>query len=182
MSDQDDRIAINQCLAGETKAFERLIDKYQKVVFNVALRLVGDYDDAGDVTQSVFIKAYESLNEYDPRFKFFSWVYKMAVNESLNLIKQRKPQVELKDDIPSSDIGPEKHYNMKQLEENVQNAISELTINQRVILILRYFADLSYRELGFILDISEKTVKSRLFSARQRLGDILQKRGIFEHG
>lgn len=182
MMDEQDKRLIHRCLNGEIEAFAGLIDRYEKTIFNIAFRLTGDYDDARDVTQTVFVRAYEKLGEYDPRFKFFSWIYKMAMNESLNLLSRRKRMAPLGESMVSPERTPDECLETDETGEIVCDAIEELPIDYRVILILRHFADLSYRELGFILDLPEKTVKSRLFTARQRLGDILRQRGIIEYG
>ncbi len=182
MSNEQDIAVINDCLGGNTGAFEALVDKYQKVIFNLALQMVGEFNDARDITQTVFIRAFENLETYDPKYKFFSWIYKMTVNESINLLSRRKHEVALSDRTPSSVPPPDEEHAQNQLAEIVQEAVGELPIEYRVILVLRHFADLSYDELGFVLDLPEKTVKSRLFTARRRLAAILVKWGIKAHG
>ena len=181
MMNEQDEVLVRRCLDGDRQAFSELIDKYQKAIFNVALRLTGDYDDARDVAQTVFIRVYERLRDYDPKFKFFSWIYKMTLNESLNRIDRRKRTTTLTETMESADRGPDERLEEKDMQEAVQDAIEELPIDGRVLLILRHFAELSYRELGYILDIPEKTVKSRLFSARQRLGEIIRKQGVIQY-
>jgi len=86
----NDTDLVQECLAGNTKAFEALIDKYQKKIFNIVYRMTGNDDDAEDITQSVFIKVYEKLSSFNPKYKFFSWLYRIALNESLNLMNQKK--------------------------------------------------------------------------------------------
>lgn len=90
MHEPDDKDLVRRCLKGDKKAFETLLDRYQTPVYNVALRMVSSHDDAADLTQTVFIKAYENLRSYDERFKFFSWLYKIAVNSSLNFLEQKR--------------------------------------------------------------------------------------------
>lgn len=181
MSNEQDRALIRNCLQGNTKAFEALVDKYQHVIFNTALKMVGNYQDARDIAQTVFIRAYERLGAYDPSYKFFSWIYKMAVNESINTITRRKDYAPLSDDSRSPAAAPDVEFERDEVCKTVQDAIAELPLEYRVILVLRHFADLSYHELGYILDIPDKTVKSRLFTARQRLGDILRGKGILRY-
>ena len=182
MPDYEDNELIRECLQGETKAFELLIDKYQKVLFNTVLRMIGDYDDAQDVTQSVFIKTFQNLANFDPRFKFFSWIYKMAMNETINILNRRKRQAVITETIISPVRAPDERLESMEMEKIVQEAIGELSLDHRMVLVFRHFADLSYSELSFVLEIPEKTAKSRLFSARQRLGDILKKQGITKNG
>jgi RNA polymerase sigma-70 factor (ECF subfamily) len=148
------------------------------VVFNLALRISGDYDDAQDIAQSVFVKAYEKLETFDPAFEFFSWIYKMTLNESINLTNSRKWTTSLSSELPSPAHLPDERLMQDELQNEIGKALAELSIDQRAMIVLRHFADLSYRELGFVFNIAEKTVKSRLFSAREQLREILQHRGV----
>lgn len=172
---------VRDCLEGNTKSFEGIIDKYQKPIFNVAFRLVNDFEDAQDITQSVFVKVFENLKSYNPKYKFFSWIYRMAVNESVNYLKRRKPREELEPNILSKEKTPDEHYDDIEMSERIGNALMYLPIDYRAVIILRHFEYFSYKEMSFILNIPEKTVKSRLFSARQQLKDILLKKGIVAH-
>lgn len=178
MADTTDAKLVKECLGGNSSAFEVLVEKYQKPVFNSALRMVGDYDEARDVAQTVFVKAYENLDRYDSKHKFFSWIYRMMVNESLNLIKRRRSQGELDGNMAESRENPEDQLQNKELSAQVQSALSSLKIDHMVVIVLRHFADLSHREMAFCLDIPDRTVKSRLHTARKLLGDILIKRGV----
>jgi len=90
MSDQDDELLVRRCLGGDRGAFEVLVDKYQGPLFNVALRMTQVYADAEDITQSAFLKAFESLSSFKPGRKFFSWLYRIAVNESLNFLRAKR--------------------------------------------------------------------------------------------
>jgi len=157
-----------------------LLDRYQKPIYNVALRMVNNIDDAADLTQTVFIKAYEKLNSYNDRFEFYSWLYRIAVNTSLNFVEKNKRQDLLgdRDVFQGSDVEDE----LESLErvEKLEEAILELAPEYRIVIVLRHFHDLSYNEMGTILDIPEKTVKSRLFAARQLLKGLLLKSGLME--
>ncbi len=181
MTERDDFTLVQECIQGNTKSFELIIDKYQKPIFNVALRMVNDYEDAQDITQSVFIKAFENLSNFNPKFKFFSWIYRMAINESINFLNQKKRLEELGPDILSKEKTPEQHYNDIEISEQIQDALMCLAIDYRAVIILRHFEDFSYREMSYILNIPEKTVKSRLFTARQQLKDILSRKGVVKH-
>ncbi|MFQ5824372.1 MAG: RNA polymerase sigma factor [bacterium] len=181
MTEQDDFKLVRECLEGNPKAFELIIDKYQKPIFNIALRLINDYEDAQDITQSVFIKAFENLDTFNPKYKFFSWIYRIVVNESINFLNQRKHLEKLDKNFISKEKTPEEHYYEIEMCERVQDALMDLQIYYRTVIILRHFEDLSYREISYILDTPEKTVKSRLFTARQLLRNILLKKGIVKH-
>lgn len=172
----DDREFVRRFLAGEKEAFEPLVDRYQKMVYNVALRMVNDPDDAKDITQNVFVRAAEKLDSFNPRFKFFSWIYRIAVNESINFLESRKRNEHLSEEIIESGKGPEELLQDSMVSASVEHGLMKLSDDNRIVIILRHFADLSYEEIGFILDLPAKTVKSRLFTARQSLKRILSER------
>ena len=157
-----------------------LLDRYQKPIYNVAFRMVNNIDDAADLTQTVFIRAYEKLNSYNDRYEFYSWLYRIAVNTSLNFVEKNKRQDLLgdRDVLQGSDV--ENELESRERVEKLEEAILELRAEYRIVIVLRHFHDLSYDEMGTILDIPEKTVKSRLFSARQLLKGLLLKSGLME--
>ncbi|UCD16174.1 MAG: sigma-70 family RNA polymerase sigma factor [Candidatus Zixiibacteriota bacterium] len=178
MSDAEDRKLIRTCLKGDKAIYERLIEKYQKPLFNVALRITGDYEDARDITQTVFVNAYDRLRSYSPKFKFFSWIYRMAVNESLNVVNRKKLTVGMDRECVSGESTPEDDFRSNQSRQRVEDAVGALPLDYRVAVILRYWIDLPYRDIAYILDIQEKTVKSRLYTARRMLAEVFVKQGI----
>lgn len=178
MVESDELLLIRECLMGHPESFEALVDKYQKPIFNVALRMLNNHEDARDVTQSVFVKAFEKLDTYSPKYKFFSWIYRMVINDSINFINKRKRLDELDPKMIAPEKGPEQEYHEIELSERIQDALMQLQIDYRAVIVLRHFEDLSYREIAFVLDLPEKTVKSRLFTSRQMLKDILLTKGI----
>jgi RNA polymerase sigma-70 factor (ECF subfamily) len=181
MIENTDKNLVQACLAGNTRAFEALIDKYQKKVFNIVYRMTYNYDDAEDITQSVFIKIYEKLTSFNPKFKFFSWLYRIALNESLNLMNQKKRMTELDADLLTIEKTPEQEYDELELSERIQDALMEIEPDHRALIVLKHFEGFSYPEIAYILDLSEKKVKSRLFSARQVLKNVLITQGIMGH-
>ncbi|MDZ7291754.1 MAG: sigma-70 family RNA polymerase sigma factor [candidate division KSB1 bacterium] len=178
MLEQNDATLVRQCLEGNLKAFERLVDKYQKTIFNVALRMVNDYAEAEDIAQVVFVRAYEKLASFDPSYKFFSWLYRLAVNESLNALKRKRRFAELDDSFVSGDKTPEEDYEQNEMAQRIETALMQLEPEHRALIVLKHFHGLGYQEIGYIFDLPEKTVKSRLFTARQLLKNILLKQGF----
>ncbi|HTP78854.1 MAG TPA: RNA polymerase sigma factor [Bacteroidota bacterium] len=175
MNDREDATLVADCLNGNRQSFETLLDRYQKLVFNLALRIVNDRDEAADVTQTVFIKAYENLHRFNPRYKFYSWIYRIATNESLNIVKARKPVEALSDELESSDLAPDALLGILEDSRLMEEALGRLTPENRAVVVLCHVNGLSYREIGDVLEISEKKVKSRLFSARKQLKTLLLK-------
>ncbi len=141
------------------------MDRYHRQLFNVALRLLDNAQDAEDVTQTVFFNAFEKLRTFDPRYRFFSWIYRMTVNESLNVLKRRKRIVTL-EDIPAPGAAPD---HATEVEDRVTQALMGLKPDDRAVVVLRHFVAFSYQEIADVLEIPVKTVKSRLFTARERL-------------
>ena len=173
MSEQDDEIGcIARCLKGDASAFGPLVDRYNRVLFTVALRLLGNAEDARDATQNAFVRAYQRLDTFDPSRRFFSWIYRIAVNESLNLRRAQRPHEPLPETLEVAGATMEA-LEARELSERVQAALMTLSAEHREVVVMRHFADLSYQEIAETLDIPEKTVKSRLFSARQRLAPLL---------
>jgi RNA polymerase sigma-70 factor (ECF subfamily) len=174
----DDEILVRRCLEGDSVGFEGLLQRYEKPVFNVALRMVGDRDEARDVTQAVFLKVYRSLTSFDPGQRFFSWVYRIAVNESLNALGRRRVADPLDADaLQSGGRDPAESAEASERCIAVRKALMGLAPDHRAVIVLRHFADCSYAEIARILDLPEKTVKSRLFTARQQLKQGLVARG-----
>jgi len=172
---------VRSTLKGDREAFGVLVEKYQKPVFNVAFRMSRSYADAEDIAQATFLKAFEKLHTYNEQYKFFSWLYRIAVNESLNFLKHqnRFESFDGKAEIaePTLESGAEANGERRALEESLM----ELRVDYRAVIILKHFDDMSYEEIGQILEISEKKVKSRLFSARQLLRESLTKKGLHRH-
>jgi RNA polymerase sigma-70 factor, ECF subfamily len=170
--DGDDVLLVARTLEGDHDAFASIVDRYNRVLFGVAVRMLGDYEDARDATQNAFVKAFEHLEDFDPSRKFFSWIYRILVNECLNARRARRPEQPLDPQMPGG-AGPLEAATASERHERIREALEQLPFDSRQVVVLRHFADLSYAEIGELLDIPEKTVKSRLFTARQRLATLL---------
>lgn len=174
-TDSEDKELVRMSMDGDIRSFEQLIDRYQGTLFNLAYRMLRDFDDASDVTQATFIKVYRHLESFDPKHKFFSWIYRIQLNESINLLKRRPVALELPEDLQASEPGPAESYECVQLREQIQGAIAKLSPDYQAVIAMRHYLDLSYDEMAEILGLPQKTVKSRLYSARQRLATLLLK-------
>ncbi|MGD9489641.1 MAG: RNA polymerase sigma factor [Calditrichaceae bacterium] len=181
MSESNDSILVKKCIKGDIKSFEILVDKYQKTIFNVVYRMIHRFDDAEDITQSVFIKVYENLRSFNPKYKFFSWIYRIALNETLNYLNQRKRIETLTEGMVSKGKTPDEIFEEWERNERIQEALMEVPYNYRILIILKHFQGCSYEEIAYIADIPEKKVKSRLFTARQMLKDVLLKYGMLQN-
>jgi RNA polymerase sigma-70 factor (ECF subfamily) len=135
--------------------------------------MLGDADDARDATQATFVKAFLAIEAFDPARRFYSWIYRIGVNECLNLLRKKRSRADLDDSFVDTSRGPAEQFERAELKLHVRAALREIPVNDRVVILLRHYLDRSYREISEILEIPEKTVKSRLYTARQRLARLL---------
>ena len=180
MTEVSEKKIIEKVLGGDANAFEELVLRYEKTVYNLALRMVGDRDDAFDMTQEAFLKAYGSLSSFRGDSKFSVWIYRITTNVCLDFLrsKSRKQQVSLtvsdddedaQLDIPDPKADPEQQLIKKISMQSVEEGLKTLPDKQRQILVMRELGGMSYAEIGKALSIEEGTVKSRIFRARKRL-------------
>lgn len=174
--DEEDRALVERFRRGDRDAFAELVVRYQGPVYNAAFWVVRRAEDASDVCQTAFLKAAERIDDYDPNYRFFSWLYRIALNEALNLVRSHGREEEFDDRFEGADDGasPEDRLQSAQRSRRLQEALMKLSTRDRVVVSLRHFSELSYAEIAEVLEIDEKTVKSRLFEARQRLRLLLE--------
>lgn len=188
MKPQDDSALVDRCLNGDGRAFEQIVDMYQGPVFKLARSMTRNIEDALDIAQSVFLKVYQNLDSYEPHRSFFSWLYRIALNEGINYSQQldrrqgHHQNIDRLDDhslLVSRNASPEDDYRSIELQEGIARAIHELTRKQQLVILLRHASDFSYSEIAEALQIPVRTVKSRLYSARHNLREILEREGMF---
>jgi len=172
LGDEDEDGLIIRCLAGESAAFEPLVARYHPPLFRVAVRLLGDREEARDVTQTTFLKAYRALATCDRQRRFFSWIYRILINECLNIRRSRRPMQGLDDGMASPPVGSDP-VEAAETRRRVRKALLQLPPDLRDVIVLRHFAEMRYEQIAASVGVPEKTVKSRLFSARQRLCELL---------
>jgi len=173
MSKTDDTKLIERCRSGDRQAFEALLVQYEKPVFNAAYRMLNSRDDARDVTQTVFLKAFENFDQFDPSRRFFSWIYRITLNESINWLGKTNRLEPLSFEAVDEGKGPEQELESARVSKEVQVALMTLKIDYRSVVILKHFLGCNYVEISQILEVPEKKVKSRLYTARQQLKDAL---------
>lgn len=178
MQNDDDARLVERSVGGELEAFEMLVTRYQRVLFKVAMRMLGDCEDARDATQAALVKAYQNLGSFDPRFRFFSWIYRILLNECLNARRGRRrhQHEDVQEDAALEVAGnstPLDALERIERRQRVQQALLALPDDYRQVVVLRHFAELSYDDIAATLAIPAKVVKSRLYTARQRLAEML---------
>jgi RNA polymerase sigma-70 factor, ECF subfamily len=177
VKEDDDGVLVQQCRSGDRAACGKLVLRYQRPVYNAALRMLHNVEDARDVAQTTFLKAFEHLADYDETRKFYSWLYRIALNESLDALGARKPLEPISGDELDETPGPEQCAEGDQLSRAIDEALARIKPEYRAVITLRHFMHLSYQDMGDILMLPEKTVKSRLYEARQLLREDLLLRG-----
>jgi RNA polymerase sigma-70 factor (ECF subfamily) len=178
MNEDSDGLLVERCRNGDRRAFEALVGRYQKPVFNAALRMLRNPEDARDVAQTVFLKVYEHLGDFDPSHKFYSWIYRIALNESINVLDRRRRLEPISGEEIDERLGAEDEVASEQSAQRVQRALMMIKPEYRAVIVLKHFLELSYEDIGQVLELPEKTVKSRLFTARQMLKEAIQDYGI----
>jgi RNA polymerase sigma-70 factor (ECF subfamily) len=178
-----DAQVVNQVLAGDQAQYRLLVERHQRAVYNAAYRLVGHYDEAADVAQEAFIRAYQALTTFQRDKPMRPWLCRIAINIALNRLKQQRPVLSLDDDRQSPalevpDVSSEPQRNLLRAEQQrlLRHAILALPPEQRVVIELRHFQGLSYDDIGASLNLSLANVKSRLFRARKKLRQILEEK------
>jgi len=191
VTQEEEHIRIQTVLAGDPDAFESLVEENQKTVYNMALRMTGNREDALDISQDVFLKAYSCLSTFRGDCRFSSFLYRLTYNMCIDLSRKKKrekviPLVQTGDDgdeaeweIPDPAPLPEEEIQRKELQKAVTDAMDTMSPEHRRMIVLRELSGMSYEEIGDLLNLNSGTVKSRLARARKKLADVLAKNGTF---
>ncbi|MDL2220365.1 RNA polymerase sigma factor [Eubacteriales bacterium OttesenSCG-928-N14] len=183
-----DDALLKRAMEGDADAIEQLMQQCEKPVFNLALRVTGNWHDAADAAQEALIKIYRSLATFKGESAFSSWIYRITVNASLDLIRKRNKNTHIRMDdedtwVPEPVAADDVQRDIEQKERGklVVEAIGQLDEKYRVPLVLCEYAGMSYAGIAEEMGINEGTVKSRISRARSQLGKILQKQNIQEY-
>ena len=189
MTREQETAVIQAVLGGDVNAFEKLVKEYEKNVYNLALRMTGNSEDAADMSQETFIKAYNSITSFRGDSKFSVWLYRIVSNVCLDFLRSRSRKqtvslsaenddgedVEL--DIADETQSPELLLDRSMTRDAVRRGLAALPPDHREILLLREIQGLSYEEIADVLGLEAGTVKSRIFRARKKLCSFLIKDG-----
>ena len=182
--EDSDLETVQKVQAGETDAFEVLIKRHEKMVFNLLYRMLGDYEDASEVAQEVFLSAFRSIRRFRAESSFSTWLYRIAVNQAKNRLKavaelkRRTIPLEIAD--PDGDRGPisgisdpgldpGQEAEAQEIHDRVHRELNRLDPDDRLLILLRDLQDVPYEEMTKILGVPLGTVKSKLHRARQAL-------------
>jgi RNA polymerase sigma-70 factor (ECF subfamily) len=183
-SHEEDRELVIKAKQGDEKAFELLVKRYMRRAYFMALGLVGNHEDALDLSQEAFVKCYRALSRYDERFTFYAWFYTILRNHALTFLRKRKRRrrtfVDVSEEVlewrdPDGQT-PESSLEREEFSKEVWRAIMELDPEHREIIVLSHFENLQYEEIAALLGCPMGTVKSRLYRARAALNEKLTAR------
>jgi RNA polymerase sigma-70 factor, ECF subfamily len=187
--DAEELRLIKACRSGEVEAFRPLVNRYQRVVFSVALRMLGSRADAEDITQQAFVDAFNALDGFDGDGRahaFSSWLLRIAVNRSKDVLKSKKRTEEpLDDEVPGTDAAfaydpsnPEANASSGERRHHLETALLQVSPKYREVLILKDIEELSYEEIHAILQLPLTTLKIRVVRARAMLRDLIEREGV----
>lgn len=175
---------IKKCQKGDIDAFETLISSYEKIAYNIALKMLKNREDAMDISQEAFIKVYKSIDKFNFKSSFSTWLYRIVVNTCIDHLKKKKKVYsidstvetqngEIHTEIPDTTNNPEQLMEKKLTKELVHRSINELSETHKVVIVLRDIQGFSYEEISQIIGCSQGTVKSRISRARSALKKII---------
>ncbi|MDD3895347.1 MAG: sigma-70 family RNA polymerase sigma factor [Syntrophomonadaceae bacterium] len=179
-----DELLAAKALDGDLGAFEELVDKYKKSVFAIVYRIIGQYQEAEDITQEVFLIVYEKLYQFDMGKKFAPWIHKIAVNTTISALRKKKKAINvnfdetyIQDNTSGSDVDdPQTIFERTELSQFINEVIMELPENYRVIIALRYQMDYSNGEIAEVLGISKENVEVKVHRARKAMRNLYMKK------
>lgn len=178
---EDDRILIEQALAGNEKAYRLLLNRHKDAIYRMIVKIVHSQEEAWDLVQETFMKAFGSLSTYKSQYRFTTWLYKIAANSCIDFLRKKRldsfsldQPLETKDgevtiELPDWTHNPEADLTSKQKSISIDEAIGSLPQKYREVIDLRHKQDKSYEEISQILGIPVGTVKARIFRARELL-------------
>lgn len=177
---QQEQVWVQEAMTGDQQAFSKLVEAYQRPVYNLTYRMLGNPQEAEDAAQETFLRAYSKLNQYNPDRKFSTWVFSIANNHCIDRLRKRRATYVSIDDNPvlqnleSDSPRPEREAARSEQARELQNLLENLEPEYRTPLILRYWEELSYEEIAQSMDLTVSAVKSRLFRARKQMAEIYE--------
>jgi RNA polymerase sigma-70 factor (ECF subfamily) len=159
----EDRDLVAKARRGDVEAYNLLVSRWERRIYNYVLRLVGDREDALDLTQETFLKAYQNLRKLDDAGRFTPWLFRIAHNEAFSLLRKRKPEGEMPADIGRG--GLDRRLYPVELKLAVKSALARLSPEQREAVVLKIYQGFKFEEMAQVLDCPVSTIKSRLYTA-----------------
>ena len=173
---------LEKAREGDDHAFGQLVERYQAPVYNLCYRMLGNSGDAEDAAQEAFLRAYRKLHTYDPKRKFVNWLLTIASNYCVDKLRKRRftfvslNELQPKKAVRDKATEPERALTLMDKQSEMQELLRQLGPRDRAVIVLKYWSDMSYREIASTLSISESAVKSRLHRSKKELADLWGKR------
>jgi RNA polymerase sigma-70 factor (ECF subfamily) len=186
MNEEQDQALVRRTLQGEKKAFEMIVRKYQQPLLNYVGRMVGERELALDFTQDVFVRAYASLRSFEPRYKFSTWLFKIASNLVIDHWRKKKlPTVSLSEplgedgdcltlDVPDREAPVARKFELAELRRKIETTLEKLPGPLRELFVWRHINELSYEEIAEIKGLPLGTIKNRVFQAKEMVRRLLE--------
>lgn len=182
----EEQVWLEQARRGDQIAFGKLIEAYQRPVYNLAYRMLNNPGEAEEAAQEAFIRAYTRLHTYNPSHKFSTWMLSITSNYCIDLIRKRRALLlSIDEPLPphpalmsDRNKGPEAQMEMSEQQEMVQSLLQELPEDYRQAVVLRYWHEMSYEEIAEVMDTTVSAIKSRLFRARRQLAEVGMASGL----
>lgn len=175
---EDERDAVLACQRGEREAFDQLVERYQRDIYRLCYRYVNNHEDANDMAQEVFLKAYRAIGRFRGDSSFSTWLYRIAVNTCLNFRALRRPETqELPEGLPDRRPGAIADIESEEQAHRVRRAVARLPEKQKATLILKIYHDLTHEEVAGVLGSTVGTVKANLFHALGNLKRLMAEAG-----
>ena len=183
---EDDEVLVRRTQRGDSAAFDVLVERYKERLYATVYHMTSNHEDANDLVQDTFIKAFKSLNSFRGQSSFYTWVYRIAVNRTINFVKRRKNRNQYSlDDLDSSiqtdpdlvemmsHVTPRREVALMELHERLNEALQKLSEPHRVVVTMHDIQGMTHADIAKVIGCSEGTVRSRLFYARQQLQGLL---------
>ncbi len=178
---KNDTFLIKKIIAGDTNTFQILIDEYKRLVSHIVFKMINKETEREDICQDIFIKVYQNLSNFKYKSKLSTWIARIAYNTCINYLEKKKlpffndltPGEESTDNISGNNLNPHKYTEKQDISAHLHSEINQMPVNYRTILTLYHIDEMSYKEIGEILNLAEGTIKSHLFRARKLLKERL---------
>jgi RNA polymerase sigma-70 factor (ECF subfamily) len=185
---------VKQCQAGDTEAFDQLVGRYRTRVFSMIFNMVHNDQDAWDLTQDSFLKAWKSIGRFRGQSSFYTWIYRIVTNVTIDWLRKKQVKgsgtefddmIQLKEidpasrTVPKAETLPHRQMEQREIRDRIDQAISQLSPEHRAVILMKEIEDMQYHEIAEALQCSIGTVMSRLFYARKKLQNLL--RDLYEN-
>lgn len=175
-----DEEIVEKIKGGAVELFEVIVKRYQRKLVNYIYRMINDFDSAMELCQEVFIKVFNSLDKYNPSYKFTTWIHRISSNATIDWMRKKKidafsidndsdDSMSMSQQLPSDALNPLQNLEMSQLQQRIEDAIEDLPFIYKQLIILRHINELSYEEISESVDLPLGTVKNRIFRGREML-------------